>query len=79
MVLNGQKKAIRKNLASAIRSLRMTDKVVPLWIDALSINQDDMAERAREVRRMGTIYDNAVSVYSYVGKQRAILRPPLNL
>lgn len=40
---------------------------MPLWIDALSINQEDEAERSREVRRMGEIYHNAALVYSCVG------------
>ena len=39
-----------------------------MWIDAISINQDDIAERGRQVRRMGQIYDYAMSVYSYVGQ-----------
>jgi hypothetical protein len=67
IVLNGQRKSIRKNLAEAIRAIRMTDKIVPIWIDAMSINQDDVMERTRQVRRMGQIYDNAMSVYSFVG------------
>ena len=67
IVLNGQRKNIRQNLAEAIRTIRTADKIVPLWIDAISINQDDLAERGRQVRRMGRIYDNAYAVYSYVG------------
>jgi len=65
--MNGQRKNIRQNLAAAIRSIRMADYIVPMWIDAISINQDDMIERGRQVRRMGQIYDNAMYVYSYVG------------
>jgi hypothetical protein len=60
-------KSIRKNLADAIRILRMKQAIVPLWIDAISINQEDAVERSRQVRRMGEIYDNAMSVYSWVG------------
>jgi hypothetical protein len=65
--LNGQRKSIRQNLAEAIRAIRMTDKVVPLWIDALSIDQNNLIERGIEVKRMARIYDSAMSVYSYVG------------
>ena len=67
VVLNGQTKMIRKNLADAIRFLRMKQAIVPLWIDALSINQDDMIERSREVRRMGEIYDSAMCVHVWAG------------
>jgi hypothetical protein len=66
-VLNGQRKNIRQNLAAAIRTIRNAEQISPLWIDAISINQDDVAERSRQVRRMGEIYDNASAVYSYIG------------
>jgi hypothetical protein len=67
IVLNGQRKKIRQNLAEAIRTMRNAEQISPLWIDAISINQDDVAERGRQVRRMGQIYDNACAVYSYIG------------
>jgi hypothetical protein len=59
---------IRKNLAEAIRTMRRNGGIFPIWIDALSINQDDVVERGRQVPRMGKIYDNAIRVYSYVGE-----------
>jgi hypothetical protein len=68
IVLNGQRKKIRQNLAEAIRTMRNAEQISPLWIDAISINQDDVAERGRQVRRMGQIYDNACAVYSYIGR-----------
>jgi hypothetical protein len=67
VVLNGQRKVIRKNLSEAIRAIRVKDNIVPIWIDALSINQNDVAERNRQVRRMGQIYNYAESVYCYAG------------
>jgi hypothetical protein len=76
--LNGQKKLIRKTLAEAIRAIRLTDAIVPIWIDAISINQNDIVERVRQVRRMGTIYDNAWVVYSYVGEQTDDLEAAIN-
>jgi hypothetical protein len=66
--LNGQRKTIRKNLADAIRASRLKRTIVPMWIDALSINQDDVVERSRQVRRMGQVYDYAVAVHSYTGR-----------
>lgn len=59
--LNGLKKRVRKSLADALRALRFTDSQQPLWIDAISINQDDVMERNRQVTRMGEIYDCARS------------------
>ena len=75
--MNGQNKTIRKNLADAIRALRMTDAIVPMWIDAISINQDDIPERGRQVQRMGQIYDCAMSVYSYTGQPEGDTVPAL--
>lgn len=68
VVLNGQKMTIRRNLAEAIRVIRTNNTIVPIWVDALSINQSDLTERARQVPRMGVIYDFAVAVFAYVGK-----------
>jgi hypothetical protein len=45
----------------------MADNIVPLWIGAISINQDNVAERGKQLRRMGQIDDKAYAVYSYVG------------
>ncbi|EMD91259.1 hypothetical protein COCHEDRAFT_1066856, partial [Bipolaris maydis C5] len=50
-----------------IRVIRNPRVVVPVWIDALSINQKDSIERARQVPRMGEIYDCAIAVFSYIG------------
>jgi hypothetical protein len=69
IVLNGQIKTIRKNLAEVIRGIRNPNAILPVWIDALSINQDDLLERSREVRRMGDIYDIATSVFCWVGAE----------
>lgn len=65
--MNGQRMSVRQNLAEAIRALRMKEQVVPIWIDALSIDQNNLDERSREVHRMGKIYHHAMSVYSIVG------------
>ncbi|KAF2161345.1 hypothetical protein M409DRAFT_28381 [Zasmidium cellare ATCC 36951] len=65
--LNGLKKNVRKSLADLLRSLRYPDIQQPLWIDAVSINQDDVMERNRQVPRMGDIYDFAKAVICYTG------------
>ena len=46
----------------------MTELSVPIWIDALCIDQKNVAERDRQVPRMGEIYDIAIRVFSYIGK-----------
>lgn len=67
--MNGQRKTIRATLERTLRAIRLRDKMVPIWIDAVCINQADSKERSRQIPRMGTIYDNASSVIAYVGEQ----------
>lgn len=67
IVLNGQKKRIRKSLEECLRALREPDKALPIWVDAVSINQDDTVERNRQLPRMNKIYERAAAVTSYVG------------
>lgn len=40
---------------------------IPLWIDALCINQLDLVERALQVTRMAEIYSKASRVIAYIG------------
>ncbi|KNG80943.1 hypothetical protein ANOM_011029 [Aspergillus nomiae NRRL 13137] len=39
----------------------------PMWIDAISINQEDLAERNTQVALMSNIYSNAISVVVWLG------------
>lgn len=41
---------------------------LPIWVDALCINQADLAERATQVQLMGRIYKSAYVVFAWVGK-----------
>jgi hypothetical protein len=38
-----------------------------MWIDALSINQDNDLEKSRQVRAMGKIYSSAQAVFCWLG------------
>jgi hypothetical protein len=58
---------ITKNLQSVLRSLRLSDRVRVLWVDALTINQEDLNERANQVTIMGEIYSKAERVLAYLG------------
>lgn len=50
---------ISKNLNNFLRSLRKPEKPTLLWIDQLSINQDDKGEKSRQVQMMQHIYHKA--------------------
>ena len=58
---------VRRNLADALRHLRLVDEHRVLWVDAICINQHNMAERSREVTRMGMIYSQARRVIAWLG------------
>jgi len=44
------------NLASALQDLRCEEKTRTLWIDAISINQEDPIERAHQVKNISQVY-----------------------
>jgi hypothetical protein len=54
-------------LESILRHLRYSGKDRRLWVDAISINQEDLDERAREVRRLGMIFAKAQNVCIWLG------------
>ncbi|EPE33781.1 hypothetical protein GLAREA_06794 [Glarea lozoyensis ATCC 20868] len=66
--LNGKTHQVTKNLESALRHLRYIKHPRVLWVDAISINQDDIEERNREVTRMGQIYSQAAGVDAWLGE-----------
>lgn len=79
ILINGASKTIGANLHDALhhmRSLRfvpasavsaMAQGPAYIWIDALSINQDDNSEKAIEVERMDQTYRNASAVVAWLG------------
>ena len=58
---------IAQNLTDAIRRLLRDGHRGPIWIDAISINQDDIAERNLQVRLMTHIYRGASEVVAWLG------------
>jgi hypothetical protein len=55
------------NLDIAIRHLRHKNTVLTMWIDAISINQEDTSERNHQVGLMGTVYSSAERVVVWLG------------
>jgi hypothetical protein len=58
---------VTPNLESALRHLRLQDRARILWIDSICINQDDLQERAEQVKIMGQIYRSACRDLLWVG------------
>ena len=62
--------AITRNLAEALPYLRYKDKSRILWIDAICVNQQDLNERSRQVRRMADLYRLANRVVVWLGPEK---------
>jgi len=60
--------SVTKNLFAALLRLRDADLPRTLWVDAICINQNDLAERASQVQIMARIYAYAVSVTVWLGE-----------
>jgi hypothetical protein len=58
---------IGRGLALALLAFRLTDQTRRIWVDALCINQKDVAERQSQVRLMGFIYEQAQRVLCWLG------------
>lgn len=67
--LAGHDTKITKNLESALRGLRDERDTLHIWVDALCINQNDVAERSQQVQMMGKIYATATKTIIYLGAE----------
>jgi len=67
--IDGQLLKVTKNLHSALLHLRQ--RSMPIWIDAICINQQDTTERTRQVRHMDSIYSSARLVIVWLGEPSA--------
>jgi hypothetical protein len=70
IIVNNCVVTVTKNLEEALRWLRDSPEAsagLMFWVDALCINQDDVVEKSREVKRMGGIYKTARSVMAWLG------------
>jgi Heterokaryon incompatibility protein (HET) len=61
--------AIHQNLAYTFRHLGYVDQVRIFWVDAISINQGDIPERNKPVKRMANIYKLAYRVVTWLGRE----------
>jgi hypothetical protein len=66
--ISGNRFAVTANLEIALRFLRLKKEPRCLWIDAICINQNDIPERNRQVKRMRDIYSSASRVLTWLGE-----------
>ena len=82
ILVNGHTLKVTQNVEAGLRVLRSKSYVQKgwkLWIDAISINQGDLQERASQVKKMGEIYSKAWTPLIWLGEQREGTNDALNL
>lgn len=58
---------VTQNLAIALRHLRLRDAPRTFWIDAICINQKNIAEKSEQVAKMAQIYSSSARVVVWLG------------
>jgi hypothetical protein len=73
IAVNGQKITVRRNLWWALGHLRqrLPGMNQTLWVDALRIDQNNLAERSAQVSIMSSIYSIASKVLIWLGEESA--------
>ena len=59
--------ALTSNLETALKALRHHDRKRAIWVNAICIDQKNVAERGHQVKLMGKIYANAERVLIWLG------------
>lgn len=68
--MNGDDFLVSINLYTALEHLHHLKVKLPIWIDAICINQKNAAEKAVQVAQMRTIYEHAFSVVVWLGEEK---------
>ena len=67
ILVDGKRLPITASLDEALRHIRDTHRVIRIWADGICINQDDIEDRNRQVRQMGSIYSTAHHTVIFLG------------
>lgn len=67
--LDGKPFHVTTNMEAALRRLRPNREPRTMWIDAICINQGDMAERSSQVKLMGGIYKSSTKTILWLGEE----------
>jgi hypothetical protein len=70
---------VTSTLQEALRTMRFPDKERTLWIDQLSINQEDVQERNSQVTIMHLVYKHATRTVVFLGAVEGTQQPKLVL
>ncbi|KAG6063574.1 hypothetical protein E4U32_001090 [Claviceps aff. humidiphila group G2b] len=69
IVVDNVEMCVTTNLWDALQYFRENPRNMPIWIDALSINQRDVPERSSQLRIMPHIYTRASSTLVWLGRR----------
>ncbi len=59
---------VTSNCFSALKNLRRKLGSYRIWVDAICIDQDNVAEKEQQIPLMGLIYSSAETVYAWLGE-----------
>lgn len=59
-----------ENLHSVLERVRYKDRHRILWIDGISINQEDMEECSQQVLLLKNVYENAETILCWVDEEK---------
>jgi hypothetical protein len=68
ILVNGRKLLVRNNLSDFLADARDRRFRMPLWIDAICLNQSNVVERNHQVQQMWRIYASAAEILVWAGK-----------
>jgi hypothetical protein len=68
LLVDGQSFTVTENLFYALKQLGGNGEKGPVWVDALSINQQDDKEKLAQVNMMSDIYSSASQVIVWLGR-----------
>ncbi|GKT45191.1 heterokaryon incompatibility protein 6, OR allele [Colletotrichum spaethianum] len=68
LVCDGVEVTVGGELFRALRRIRKEDEALRIWVDALCINQKDIAERNEHVKIMGQVYAGASHTRVWLGE-----------
>lgn len=77
IMLNGKRFSVHASLHTALLQLKNSFACEPrcqyFWADAICINQNDLNERADEVKKMDMIYSRCLSVRAFLGNSDTLV------
>ncbi|KAF2164047.1 hypothetical protein M409DRAFT_25816 [Zasmidium cellare ATCC 36951] len=74
MVIDGATLKVRPNLHNILLRIRQKAFKLPIWIDAICINQEDETEKVQQIQLMSQIYSTAESVIIWLGEESSYTR-----